>query len=77
MAEKKNDMVKVFIRRPMDEKNVKAKVVGLNGKMYTVPYDKEIEVPAAVAEILEASKLASVRADELIETSLGTSGKEM
>ena len=76
MAEKKNDMEKVFIRRPMDEKNVKAKIVGLNGKMYAVPYDKEVEVPVAVAEILRASMRAADKADELIE-SINESKKEL
>lgn len=76
MAEKKNEMEKVFIRRPMDEKNVKAKIVGLNGKMYAVPYDKEVEVPVAVAEILRASMRAADKADELIE-SINDSKKEL
>lgn len=76
MAEKKNDMEKVFIRRPMDEKNVKAKIVGLNGKMYAVPYDKEVEVPVAVAEIIRASMRAADKADELIE-SINDSKKEL
>ena len=76
MAEKKNEMEKVFIRRPMDEKNVKAKIVGLNGKMYAVPYDKEVEVPVAVAEILRASMRAADKADELIE-SINESKKEL
>ena len=76
MAEKKNEMEKVFIRRPMDEKNVKAKIVGLNGKMYAVPYDKEVEVPVAVAEIIRASMRAADKADELIE-SINDSKKEL
>lgn len=63
--------VKVFIRRPMDERNVKAKVVGVNGKMYTVPYDTEVEVPACVAEVLEMSGVAQKNADMLVDALAG------
>ena len=58
---------KVFIRRPADERNVKAKIVGINGKMYAVPYDKEVGVPPEVAEVLEASAAAREQADEIID----------
>lgn len=64
--EAKEEYVKVFIRRPPDERNVKAKIVGVNGKMYGVPYDKEVDVPAAVAEILKASEAAEQEAYEII-----------
>ena len=55
---------KIFIRRPADERGVKAKIVGLNGKMYSVPYDREVEVPEEVANILERSEAAQNRAAE-------------
>ena len=58
--------VKIFLRRPLDERNVNAKVVGINGKMYTVPYEKEVEVPKAVAEVVNMSLGAQQKADELI-----------
>ena len=45
---------KVFIRKP-EGTTAKAHVVGLNGVMYTVPYNKEVEVPFGVAEIIERS----------------------
>lgn len=69
-TEEKNTK-KVFIRRPMDERNVKAKVVGVNGKMYTVPYDTEVEVPLCVAEVLEMSNVAQKDADMLVEALAG------
>lgn len=65
MSTEKNT-VKVFLRRPADERNIKAKVVGINGKMYAVPYDKEVEVPAAVAEVINMSLGAQKKADELV-----------
>ena len=55
---------KIFIRRPADERGVKAKIVGLNGKMYSVPYDREVEVPEEVANILERSEAAQNKAAE-------------
>ncbi len=53
---KKAETKKVFIRKPAGVKNEKSKIVGLNGKMYTVPYGVEVEVPLGVAEILEMSE---------------------
>lgn len=70
MAEKK--LVKVFMRRPADDRNVKSRVVGVNGKMYTVPYDKEVEVPPEVAEVINASIEAQKRADEMMTAVLGS-----
>lgn len=57
MAEntEKKTVKKVFIRKP-EGTNAKAHPVCLNGKMYTVPYNKEVEVPLAVAEIIERSQ---------------------
>lgn len=59
MAEVKESAVKktqkVFIRKP-EGVTAKAQVVGVNGVMYTVPYNKEVEVPVSVAEIIERSQ---------------------
>lgn len=65
--QKKAGWKSVYIRKPAEERNVKARVVGVNGKMYTVPYDKEVEVPPEVAEVLEMSNLAQKIADEEYE----------
>ena len=59
---------KIFIRKPADERGVKAKIVGINGKMYAVPYDKEVEVPVEVYEVLERSRAAEEKACELVES---------
>lgn len=73
MAEKATEKkVKVYIRRPMDERNVKAKVVGINGRMYTVPYDKEVEVSPEVAEVLKRSEAAMMASDELVSKTEGS-----
>lgn len=67
-TEKKRAYVKIFIRKPADERGVKAKVVGINGKMYTVPYDKEVEVPEEVAEVLTRAEAAMEESEKLIES---------
>ena len=41
---KKSGKKKIYIRKPAGVINDKGKIVGLNGKMYSVPYDKEVEV---------------------------------
>lgn len=52
MAEntQKKTTEKITIPKPAGA-NEKAKVIGLNGVMYTVPYGIETEVPVGVAEI--------------------------
>lgn len=65
--DKKDGYEAVFIRRPADERNAKAKIVGINGKMYAVPYDREVKVPPAVAEVLKASQEAEQQAYEMID----------
>ena len=40
--------------------------------MYTVPYDKEVEVPPEVAEVINASIEAQKRADEMMTAVLGS-----
>lgn len=57
------DVRMVYIQKPAGDTS-KAKVVGLNGVMYTVPYNKQVEVPAAVAEIIERSLEMERREEE-------------
>lgn len=64
-AEERSQMKKIYIRRPAGMLSDKGKIVGLNGKMYSVPYDKEVEVPEGVYEILKNSERAQERAYEL------------
>ena len=63
--ERTPEMKKIYIRRPAGMLSDKGKIVGLNGKMYSVPYDKEVEVPEGVYEILKNSERAQERAYEL------------
>ena len=42
--------------------------VGLNGKAWQIPRGKKVEVPAAVAEILNAAERNRQQADEYADT---------
>lgn len=65
-AVKKPRMVRVLIPKSMvssDEKNV---FVGVNGKGYQIPVDKETLVPEPVAYALRRAKIAIQQRDVLI-----------
>lgn len=62
---------KIYIRKPAGVINDKGKIVGLNGKMYSVPYDKEVEVPEGVYEILKRSEQAAEVAEKVNEQLAG------
>ena len=62
---------KIYIRKPAGVINDKGKIVGLNGKMYSVPYDKEVEVPEGVYEILKRSEQAAETAEKVNEQLAG------
>lgn len=61
MAKTEEERVKYFLRRPAGEYETAGRVVGVNGVMYTVPYDTEVEVPPAVKDILDRSQEAANR----------------
>lgn len=62
VAEPKKKTKKVFMRKP-EGTTAKAHVVGLNGVMYTIPYNKETEVPLGVARIVERSQRYAEKAE--------------
>ena len=68
---KKSGKKKIYIRKPAGVINDKGKIVGLNGKMYSVPYDKEVEVPEGVYEILKRSEQAAEDAEKVNEQLAG------
>lgn len=68
MAEKKasaqNETVKVFIeKRHRDDES---RLVGINGKTWQVKCGEWVDVPVAVAEMLENAKMAQKQADDFI-----------
>lgn len=56
MAENTAKKTKKITIRKLEGVTAKAKVFGLNGVMYTVPYNVETEVPVGIAEIHERSE---------------------
>ena len=70
-SKKKSGKNKIYIRKPAGVINDKGKIVGLNGKMYSVPYDKEVEVPEGVYEILKRSEQAAEVAEKVNEQLAG------
>ena len=70
-SKKKSGKKKIYIRKPAGVINDKGKIVGLNGKMYSVPYDKEVEVPEGVYEILKRSEQAAETAEKVNEQLAG------
>ena len=67
MATKNLDTVKIMLFK--DSGKYKDDVtVGLNGKIYRIQRGREIEVPRAVAEILEHSNLQDRETAQMIET---------
>lgn len=70
-SKKKSGKKKIYIRKPAGVINDKGKIVGLNGKMYSVPYDKEVEVPEGVYEILKRSEQAAEVAEKVNEQLAG------
>lgn len=70
-SKKESGKKKIYIRKPAGVINDKGKIVGLNGKMYSVPYDKEVEVPEGVYEILKRSEQAAETAEKVNEQLAG------
>ena len=68
-TEKQEELVEIYIHKPADvSRSTKAKVFGLNGKMYTVPYDKPVKVPKAIAKIYEMSEKAREKRDAMVDS---------
>lgn len=63
---KSDDKVLVIIPKPHNVVGDTETVVGVNGKMYQIQYDKPVEVPKNVAEIINQS--SSLQAKILEET---------
>lgn len=53
--EKAEERVTVIIPKPHNVTGDTETVVGVNGKMYQIQYDKPVEVPKNVAEVIQSS----------------------
>lgn len=67
--------VTVIIPKPYNVVGDTETVVGINGKMYQIQYDKPVSVPVSVAEVIEQSKELQVKILELTEKSMMKPGK--
>lgn len=59
------DRVTVIIPKPHNVVGDTETVVGVNGKMYQIQYDKAIEVPRNVAEVIMQSQSLQAQIREL------------
>lgn len=66
----KDDLVTVIIPKPDDVVGDTETVVGVNGVMYQIQYDRPVSVPRNVAEIIEQSKELHAQIRDLKERSV-------
>lgn len=72
---KNNDMVTVIIPKPHNVVGDTETIVSVNGTMYQIMYDRPVEVPRNVAEVIEQSKGLQAKILELTEAAVMRPGK--
>lgn len=72
---KKTDRVTVIIPKPHNVIGDTETVVGVNGKMYQIQYDKPVEVPRNVAEVIKQSQALQAEIRELEDEMIMKPGK--
>ena len=75
VKQKSEDKVMVVVPKPYNVVGDTETVVGINGKMYQIQYDKPVEVPRNVAEVIEQSKERQAKIIELTEAGVMKPGK--
>ena len=75
LNQKSEDKVMVVVPKPYNVVGDTETVVGINGKMYQIQYDKPVEVPRNVAEVIEQSKELQAKIIELTEAGVMKPGK--
>lgn len=70
------DMVTVIIPKPYNIVGDTETVVAINGHMYQIQYDKPVEVPRNVAEVIAQSSELQARIMELSEKGVMKPGKK-
>lgn len=75
VKQKSEDKVMVVVPKPYNVVGDTETVVGINGKMYQIQYDKPVEVPRNVAEVIEQSKELQAKIIELTEAGVMKPGK--
>lgn len=64
VAEQKKERVTVFIPHPLDSTGDTETVVGVNGKLYQIQYDKQVSVPPEVAAVINQSSALNAKISE-------------
>ena len=75
MKQNKQEYVTVIIPKPHNVVGDTETVVGINGVMYQIQYDKPVSVPANVAEVIESSKELQAKILEMTEAEMMRPGK--
>ncbi|MGN1115662.1 MAG: hypothetical protein ACI4TH_03765 [Candidatus Ornithomonoglobus sp.] len=76
MTNKANkDTVMVIIPKPHNVVGDTETVVAVNGVMYQIMYDRPVEVPRNVAEVIEQSRNLQAKIMELTEAAVMKPGK--
>lgn len=65
----------VIIPKPNNVVGDTETVVGINGKMYQIQYDKPVSVPLNVAEVIEQSNYLKAEISDRIDDSIFRPGK--
>ena len=71
----KQDTVMVIIPKPHNIVGDTETVVSVNGVMYQIMYDRPVEVPRNVAEVIEQSRSLQAKIMELTEAAVMKPGK--
>lgn len=72
---KKDEYVTVIIPKPNDVVGDTETVVGINGNLYQIEYDRPVSVPANVAEVIEQSKHMRIEIEKMKEENTMSPGK--
>ncbi len=80
MADKKvkkisDEKVMVIIPKPRNVVGDTETIVSVNGEMYQIMYDRPVEVPYNVAEIISQSKELEMKIADITEASILKPGK--
>ncbi len=73
--EKKIDKVTIIIPKPRNMVGDTETVVSVNGEMYQIMYDRPVEVPINVAEIIEESQRLTEKIQNECEKGILRPGK--
>ena len=75
IVKNENEKVMIIIPKPRNVVGDTETVVSVNGEMYQIMYDRPVEVPRNVAEIIAQSKDMEMKIAELTENSILKPGK--